>query len=65
MSTSPNPSLGALRSLLATALATEVATYAKYGQLATVKEGVQAAVAWNLIYTPCEGAILPVRYFSD
>ena len=55
-------SLEAITAMLARARAVELATYAAYGALADVKEAVQAAVMWNLIYTPAEqGFILPVR----
>ena len=65
ISSSPGQDLPAISAVIATALQKELASYASYGTQAAVKEGVQAAVAWNFIYTPCEGPILPVRWVHD
>lgn len=65
ISSSPGQDLPAISAVIATALQKELASYASYGAQAAVKEGVQAAVAWNFIYTPCEGPILPVRWVHD
>ena len=54
-------SLGTVTKTVAAARAAELARYAKYGDLAEVKEGLQAATLWNYIYSPAEyGPFLPV-----
>lgn len=47
---------------ISTARAAETARYAKYGDLSSAKEAVQAGVMWNVVYTPAEvgGVLAPV-----
>lgn len=55
------PTAAAIAKVIAAARAKEFARYSKYGELADVKEAVQAATMWNYIYTPAEyGPFLPV-----
>ena len=56
------PSVAAVQAAAAAAAAAEVARYAHYGDaLAEAAQGVQAAVSWNMIYTPAElGPFPPV-----
>ncbi len=55
------PSVATVRAAAAAAVAAETARYAQYGALAELAQGVQAAVAWNMIYTPVElGPFPPV-----
>lgn len=55
------PSISGIKATIAAARAKEYGTYAKFGALASVAEGIQAAVMWNYIYVPAEyGPLLPV-----
>eukprot|EP00047_Mylnosiga_fluctuans_P010910 m.18530 g.18530 ORF g.18530 m.18530 type:complete len:888 (+) comp3351_c0_seq1:1594-4257(+) len=65
-SSSATDTVASIDATLAAALAVEMQRYANYGALAATKEAVQAAVMWNLIYTPAEqGLILPVSRSWD
>jgi putative isomerase len=55
------PSVDALRAAAAAAAAAELARYRAYGDLSEVAGGVQAAVAWTVVYTPSQlGPFPPV-----
>ena len=54
-------SVDALRKTLGARRETELGRYAQFGELAEVKEAVQGATMWNLVYTPAEaGPLAPV-----
>ena len=60
------PTVAELTSAVAAARKAEEGRYAKYGDLAPVKEAVQAATLWNYIYSPAEyGPMLPVSRSWD
>lgn len=55
------PSVPAVRAAADVAAAVEAARHLKYGDLAEAAQGVHAAVAWNMIFTPAEvGPVPPV-----
>jgi len=55
------PTLAAVRAAVSSARSLELARYARYGELASVKEALQAATLWNYVYNPAEyGPFLPV-----
>jgi len=55
------PSVDVVRAAAAVAAAAELARYAPYGDLSEVAGGVQAAVAWTMVYTPSQlGPFPPV-----
>ena len=55
------PSVPVVRAAADAAAAVEAARYLRYGDLAEAAQGVHAAVAWNMIFTPAEpGPVPPV-----
>jgi len=55
------PTVAAVSQDVEAAKKAELARYAKFGDLADVKEAIQAATMWNYIYSPAEyGPFLPV-----
>ena len=58
-STADQPTVAGVRLTAAAAAAAERDQYARVGELAEAAQGVQAAIAWNTIYTPAEAGPFP------
>jgi len=59
-STGANVSVTHMSAAIAAALASQTASYSRFGDLADVYEAMQSVLAWNTAYTPYEGVITPV-----
>lgn len=56
------PSVAAAQAAIAAAAAATRASEARFGELESLYQGMNSALAWNTVYTPYEGVITPVSH---